>query len=655
MHSLRTIVAGAALALAGVASATHIEFPPCLDPFQPFVYSGCYTDGVEGTSAGALIYRSSQNQYNMTVEKCVAECKGNGFRYAGLKYWGVCYCGSTVSGAQLTEDQCDLPCSGNSTQTCGGDSELSIWQDPTFKTTTILGGALKVIADYQPLGCYTDNSPKGRALTWGMSMDGSTMTVTKCLNACSDQGFPLAGIEYGGECYCGNVLANDTAKADPADCSMPCNGDSTFKCGGPSRLSVFVSTDLQSLQPCGWKPGSSQSSSSSALPSIVSTISSSSIVSSSSSSAAAASSSSTNNNGNGGSITTTTSSSAAASSSSSSSSSSSAAAASTSSSSTSTLSTSTSTTAPVQVSTNPSRVTTSSSSSCTTLGPMCTATIVVSNDCEYKVGGWCAPSVPDFQDQDSCQTAYNTCAKNIASCFQKAAWPNVLDCFNFSKWCDGVQGFCASTCSRGRSCNKSGCMKQNQPVGGNPVKTTTSVFPCAATTTSSTVPPASSTSCAPQPTNICQQPSSRSYGYGPGNPVAGIELPLVGCNDLKGDFTQKPFKLYTDDDSRSCKSYQRNQQSNACADACKTQYDQCNNVYVQSCKKLNGGNYKRGHSHFHRRALEKSGIEPRWFNIFGNDGWQSAQTKCYVQYQDCLGENAQVNAASRCQKWGTGA
>ncbi|KAJ3520287.1 hypothetical protein NM208_g13774 [Fusarium decemcellulare] len=289
---------------------------------------------------------------------------------------------------------------------------------------------------------------------------------------------------------------------------------------------------------------------------------------------------------------------------------------------------------------------------------MCTATVVVPNDCEYKCGSWCAPSVPDFQDQDSCQTAYNNCAKNIASCFQNAGWPGALNCFDFSKWCDGVQGFCASTCSRGRSCNKSGCLKQNQPSGGNSVRTTTSVFPCAATTTSSTVPPASSTSVAPQPTNICQQPSSRTYGYGPGNPVAGIELPLVGCNDLKGDFSQKPFKLYTDSNSGSCKSYQRTQQNNACADACKTQYDQCVNVYVQSCKKLNGGgsyfNKRGGHSHFHKRALEKAGIEPRWFNLFGNDQWQSAQNKCSIQYQDCLSENAQINAASRCQKWGTG-
>ncbi|KAM5364725.1 hypothetical protein ACJZ2D_011376 [Fusarium nematophilum] len=516
MPSLRTIVAGAALALVGITQAHHVELPSCVDPFQPYIYTGCYQDGKPGSSAPGLIYRSSQNQYNMTVEKCVAECKGNGFRYAGLKYWGVCYCGSTVNGAQLAEDQCTYPCSGNGTQICGGSDQLSIWSDPTFKTTSVIGAIGSVVNSieaYKPLGCYTDASSKGRALSWSQDLDGATMTPSKCLGACSDQGFPLAGIEYGGECYCGNVLANDTVKVDASECSMNCNGDSSFKCGGPSRLSLFVSEDMLSLQPCGWKPAA---------------------------------------------------------------------------------------------------------------------------------------------DGGRQLNAFKTCAKNVASCFQKAGWPGALDCFDFSKWCDNVQGFCASTCSRGRSCNKNSCLNQNKPQNGNSIRTTTSVFPCAATTTSATVPPASSTSVAPEPTNICQQPSSRLYGYGPGNPVAGIELPLVACNDLKGDFANKPFKLYTDDDSRSCKSYQRTQQTSACSDACKTQFDQCVNVYVQSCKKLNTKNSKRGHAHFHKRALEKSGIEPRWFNFFANDQWQTAQTKCQIQYQDCLDENRNVNAATRCSKWGTG-
>ncbi|KAJ4268676.1 hypothetical protein NW762_002743 [Fusarium torreyae] len=673
MVSFRTIVAGATLALSGITQAHNIELPPCLNPFQPFVYSGCYMDGVEGNLGGALIYRSSQNQYNMTVEKCVSECKGNGFRYAGLKYYGVCYCGSTVGGSQLPENQCTMPCTGNSSQTCGNDNAFSIWQDPTFKTTDLGGvvtavkGTVLPIAGYKPNGCYTDSSPKGRALTWSMDVDSSSMTPTSCLNACANQGFPLAGMEYGGECYCGNVLANDTTKADVGDCNVPCNGDKTLLCGGPSRLSVYISQDLLSLQPCGWTPSNSASSSASIplLSSTSTTSATTSTVSIASTSSSAPASSSTTSSAVSSSTTSSAVSSSTTSSVSSSSSTSSVA-----SSSTTTLSTATSTTANVQSTTTanppkpPTTTTTSTStSSCSTTSsaPMCTATVVVPSTCEYKCGSWCAPSVPDFQDQTSCQTAYNNCAKNIAACFQNAGWPGALNCFDFSKWCDGVQGYCASTCSRGRNCNKAGCLKSNTPSGGNNVQTTTSVYPCAATSTSSTasVP---TTSVAPQPTNICQQPSSNIWGYGPGNPVGGIELPLVGCNDLKSDFSQNPFKLYTNTNSNSCSSYRRTQQSGACADACKTQYNACLGTYVQSCKTLNrrstneGDNYfgKRSHAHFHKRALEKSGIEPRFFNLFSGVQWQTAQTKCAIQYADCLYENNNVNAATRCQNFGSG-
>ncbi|KLP15059.1 beta-1,3 exoglucanase [Fusarium fujikuroi] len=404
MFSLRTIVAGATIALAGMAQATHIDYPPCLDPFQPYVSSGCYMDGVEGHMGGALIYRSGQNQYNMTVEKCVAECKGNGFRYAGLKYYGVCYCGSTVGGIQLPDSQCNYPCTGDKTETCGSDNAFSIWQDPTFKLTNLGGvvtqlqGTVQSIAGYKPNGCYTDNSSKGRALTWPMDIDGSQMTPTSCLTACADQGFPFAGLEYGGECYCGNVLANDTVKADVGDCNVPCNGDKTLLCGGPSRLSVYVAEDLLSLQPCGWKPSNSASASAS-----VSLWSSTSTTSATTSNIATSSSSTTIPVVNSGSSVTSSS---------------------------TTLSTLTSTTGNGQSSTtgqpsgpsgpsgpsvpssttnkppgpsNPSSTngngqsttnkpsTTTTTSCSTTTGPaMCTSTVVVPNTCEYKCERWLA-------------------------------------------------------------------------------------------------------------------------------------------------------------------------------------------------------------------------------------------------------------------------
>ncbi|CAM1505383.1 Fc.00g110200.m01.CDS01 [Cosmosporella sp. VM-42] len=829
MPSLRSIVATAAIALLQTGSAHHIELPACLDPFQPYIPVGCFQD--TGT-VPALMYRSSANNQQMTVEKCVAECKGNGFRYAGLKYYGVCYCGTTVNGPQTDDSQCNLPCSGDNTETCGGNDQLSVWSDPTFVT------GVHSIADYKPLGCYTDTSSKGRALSWPMDLDSSTMTPSKCLTACGEGGFPLAGLEYGGECWCGMVLANSTSIANSLECNMPCNGDPLSMCGSGGRLNVWISTALLSLQPCGWKPDSSSSAT------IISTTtvqpSSTAVSSTSSSSANSAfnpadiSSSSTSTtaitpadesttvtttpnpdttatpnpdttttpnpdttttpnpdttttpnpettktpspdttttpnpettttpspdttttpnpdttttpnpettktpspdttttpnpdttttpnpettktpspdtttsiNPNAITLTDTTTSPNPSTTTSTDTTISPSPTTTTSTDTTTSPNPSTTTSTDTTTSPNPdtttstdtttspnpdtttstdtttSAETTTSADTTTSLNPdtttpvttsttsplssttsvttsttalttsttasaaLCTTTITLPSDCEYKCGSWCAPSVPDFQNGNDCLNTYKTCAKQVAACFKKAGWPGALGCFDFSSWCKNIKGFCGSTCSGGRKCAKKDCLSKYKPVGGSSIKTTTSVGPCAATT--STVPAAAATSVAPEPTNICKQPTNTQMGYGPGNPVAGIDLPLVGCNDIKSDFTQKPFKLYTDSNSSKCNGYSRNNQLSACTDACKEQYNNCQNVYVTSCKNLNGKNY------FARRELEASGIEKRWFNKWSGDKWQTASSKCATQYADCLYENKKVNAATHCTKWGTG-
>ncbi|PHH80346.1 hypothetical protein CDD82_1818 [Ophiocordyceps australis] len=234
------------MAAAMPALAWNVELPPCLDKFKPFVKSGCFQDGDQSP---ALVYRSSLDQGSMTVEKCVAECKGNGFRYAGLKYYGVCFCGATVNGPQVDDSKCSFGCSGNKTETCGGDSTLSIWQDPSFAK-----GPNDVNLDaYKSLGCFTDQSAKGRTLSWPAAVDAATLTTSKCLAACEKQGFPFAGTEYGGECWCGVVLANDTAKVGDAECNIGCRGDGKATCGGASRLNLYVAKELESLEPCGFQ------------------------------------------------------------------------------------------------------------------------------------------------------------------------------------------------------------------------------------------------------------------------------------------------------------------------------------------------------------------------------------------------------------------
>ncbi|EQK98548.1 Carbohydrate-binding WSC [Ophiocordyceps sinensis CO18] len=79
----------------------------------------------------------------------------------------------------------------------------------------------------------------GRALTQGInSVPGAQMTVAKCTAACKASGYPLAGVEYGAECYCGKRISNG-AKSVDGGCSMPCKGNSSEFCGGGGRLNVF--------------------------------------------------------------------------------------------------------------------------------------------------------------------------------------------------------------------------------------------------------------------------------------------------------------------------------------------------------------------------------------------------------------------------------
>ncbi|KAI0187770.1 WSC domain-containing protein [Xylaria flabelliformis] len=568
MVAIKSLAAITALSFVHTAHAWYNDLPSCLTPFDPFVYTGCYDNGQPGQPE-ALSLRTDLDQQNMTVEICVAHCKGNDYRLAGLSYYGVCYCGQTVSTALLPEDQCSFPCTGNSSETCGGDSEINIWMDPTFPPL----GDQKNVTEYVPVGCWTDDSTDGKALFYRQdNLDSSTLTTEKCLQSCLNGGFPFAGTEYGGECYCGVVIGNGTDLAtDASTCNMPCNGNSNETCGGPSRLSLYVAKDLQSLEPCGTPP---DTSSTITYPVTIITYP----------------------------VSTTTPSSS-----------------------------STKTTYPVS-STTSSTKTPPSSSTTTTSAPVCTTTTVTPPSCEYKIGKWCSNPVPDWHDKKSCLLSWSQCALQSTSCFLKAGFPDALHCFEYAEWCTALNAYCFSKCSGSTCDGKSTFTQKYPPKGGNSPTTQTSTYPCPttiATTTTKTTTTAGypTSSCpVPTPTGICVQPTNNKYHYGPGNPVGGIPLPIVTCNNIKDDWNAgNVFKLYTDNDSHKCPSYPRPSCPNACADACKTQFQQCESVYTEGCK---SGSFAQQ--------------------------YKDADAACKAQYSDCLAINKNVKGTGQCSTWTDG-
>ena len=67
------------------------------------------------------------------------------------------------------------------------------------------------------------------------------MTIDKCKKRCTGEWYSTpykyAGVEFAKECWCGND--RPTISAPRTDCSMPCTGERSQKCGAGHRINVY--------------------------------------------------------------------------------------------------------------------------------------------------------------------------------------------------------------------------------------------------------------------------------------------------------------------------------------------------------------------------------------------------------------------------------
>lgn len=95
---------------------------------------GCYKD----TSAFDLdgyLERSSQN----TPERCIASCKAKGFKFAGVQYGESCLCGNSY-GRYGPASNCNMRCTGDPGQNCGGYSSNAVYSTGAIENTTASPG-----------------------------------------------------------------------------------------------------------------------------------------------------------------------------------------------------------------------------------------------------------------------------------------------------------------------------------------------------------------------------------------------------------------------------------------------------------------------------------------------------------------------------------
>ncbi len=91
--------------------------------------------------------------------------------------------------------------------------------------------------------CFWDNyTLTGRALPHTVTLDSASNSREWCAGACAQQGYPLAGVEFGVACFCGTVPPPaSTALPNAACAAMPCAGALGEGCGAADIISVFPS------------------------------------------------------------------------------------------------------------------------------------------------------------------------------------------------------------------------------------------------------------------------------------------------------------------------------------------------------------------------------------------------------------------------------
>ncbi|OCF32159.1 hypothetical protein I316_06073 [Kwoniella heveanensis BCC8398] len=148
------------------------------------------------------------------------------------------------SSASVTISSTSISVSSSVAPSSSSSSSVASSSTSSSSSSSAAPSASASSTPWQYLGCANETNPRALSLAATAS---STMTIQTCQAFCLSKNLPLAGLEYGRECYCGTALQSYSALGF-SGCNMACAGSSKDICGGSSRLSVYNYTSYVAPQ-----------------------------------------------------------------------------------------------------------------------------------------------------------------------------------------------------------------------------------------------------------------------------------------------------------------------------------------------------------------------------------------------------------------------
>ncbi|OCK75198.1 hypothetical protein K432DRAFT_309072, partial [Lepidopterella palustris CBS 459.81] len=164
---------------------------------------------------------------SMTIEACLDSCAAEDLSITSVEYSRECYCGNTIAGYNRPIDRsnCNMACSGNSLELCGGPGALSLYINNSYQFTEGSASVVQTYNGYAVTECW--ESVYQFLPYFASNIPHDDLTVQVCIDNCASLGYTSAGVEYGQECWCGNATYPIGESEPIGDCNMACLGDAS--------------------------------------------------------------------------------------------------------------------------------------------------------------------------------------------------------------------------------------------------------------------------------------------------------------------------------------------------------------------------------------------------------------------------------------------